>query len=401
MIPVEEAIRIVLQNTPCLGAETIPLTEALGRILAQRIVSDTDLPPFNRSIMDGFALRSEDLQSCPVRLKIVGESAAGKAWSGRLSTGEAVRIMTGAAVPEGADSVQKVELTSEINSEMVEILEPTSAGQFITPRSSEITAGELVLSEGEVIRPASIPLLASFGFSKLSVGKRPRLSVLATGSELVKIEESPGPYQIRDSNTHSICAYARVSGAEVIRTVQVEDNPARLKKDLESALCDSDIVVLTGGVSMGAYDYTRPVMAEIGISPLFERVSLKPGKPTVFGMSDNRLVFGLPGNPVSAVVTFSLFVRTAILKQQGATSPNLRSISALLASEVRGAKERASYLPSELTTSEDGHLLIKPLRWSGSSDFVPFSRAKSLIVVPEGIGVLPAGTVVKALLLPE
>ena len=200
MLPVAEAIRIILAHTEHLPAEKVSLTETLGRVLAENIIADSDLPPFDRAQMDGYAVRSDDLRTAPARLKIVGEAAAGAGWHNELRAGEAVRIMTGAPVPTGADSVQKVEVTRE-NEGFVEIGESTNAGQFITPHASEIQAGATVLRAGEVINAAKMAVLASFGYAQVSVGARPRVAILATGSELVKVAETPARDQIRDSNT--------------------------------------------------------------------------------------------------------------------------------------------------------------------------------------------------------
>ena len=216
MISVAEAIRIVKEQTRALSLESVALQDALGRFLAEDIIADTDLPPFDRSQMDGYALKASDVQTVPARLRIIGESAAGRGWHREMKTGEAVRIMTGAPVPVGADSVQQVELTRELDSGAgVEILELVSPGRSIVKRAAEIKAGEKVLSAGEHITAATMAVLASFGYARVNVGERPRVAVLATGSELVTIDEKPGMDQIRDSNNFSIGAYAEIAGAMV------------------------------------------------------------------------------------------------------------------------------------------------------------------------------------------
>ena len=217
MIPVAEAIQIVIAQTPTLPPETVSLADACGRILAEDVIADSDLPPFDRSQMDGYAVRTADTEKAPVSLKIVGESAAGNGWHQEMKAGEAVRIMTGAPLPAGADSVQQVELTQDLSPELVEIQQTVSLGRSIVARASEVKCGAIVLNAGEQITPAALATLASFGYAQVKVGKRPRVAVLATGSELVAVDELPGPDQIRDSNNYSIGSYAALAGAQVER----------------------------------------------------------------------------------------------------------------------------------------------------------------------------------------
>ena len=400
MLPVAEAIRIVIAHTKHLPAEKVSLPDALGRVLAENIIADSDLPPFNRAQMDGYAVRANDLQTTPARLKIVGEAAAGAGWHNELRAGEAVRIMTGAPVPKGADSVQKVEVTHEYDG-FVEIDEPTKEGQFIVPRASEIRAGETVLRAGEIINAAKMATLASFGYAQVSVGARPRVAILATGSELVKVTETPQRDQIRDSNTYSLGAYAALAGANVERLPLAGDDLNALAQTIFDAAARSDVLVLSGGVSMGVYDFTKTALRELGAEIMFERVSLRPGKPTVFAKLGKTLVFGLPGNPVSVSVTFNLFARTAIRALQGANAAAPVEQTAILAHAVKGSIERASYLPAVLKTDAAGHLRAEPLKWGGSSDFVAFAQATALIIVPEGVRTCETGQTVKVIKLPE
>ena len=405
MIPVAEAIRIVREHTTALPGELVSLTEARNRFLAQDVVADSDLPPFDRSQMDGYALRASDAQSVPAKLKIVGESAAGRGWHNELKLGEAVRIMTGAPVPAGADSVQQVELTRELGvvngSAEVEILEAVLPGRSIVKRGSEIKAGETVLHAGEQISAAMMAVLASFGYARINVGRQPQVAVLATGSELVAIDQRPGRDQIRDSNNFSISAYAELAGGSVERLPLAGDDTSLLKRQITQAAERSDVVVTSGGVSVGVYDFTKPALRELNAEIFFERVALRPGKPTVFARLPNgTLFFGLPGNPVSVSVTFNLFARTALLAMQGAKEPELPEDWAVLAGNVKGAVERESYLPARLSTTEAGFLMAEPLKWGGSSDFVGFVRATSLIIVPPGFRLVETGTKVRVVHLP-
>jgi molybdopterin molybdotransferase len=380
MIPISEAISIIKRETPVLEPETVDLSAAGGRVLAEDVLADSDLPPFDRSMMDGFALKSEDVQNAPVKLKIVGESVAGKRWPGEIKNGEAVRIMTGAALPFGADAVQKVEETRESGG-LIEILEPTQAGQFFVKRATEISKGAQVFAKGEMINEKMIAALASFGYARIQVSERPTISILATGSELVAVNETPEQDEIRDSNSATLQAFAektaRIANVELIR-----DDLESLKSKIKEQ--SSKIVILTGGVSMGDYDFTKPALRELGAEIFFDKVCLKPGKPCVFAKLGEQLVFGLPGNPVSVITTFSLFVRLAILQMQNAGETELKRGFALVSKQIKGAKERDSYLPAALEFTEKARLIVTPLRFSGSSDFVGFARADCLIFVPKG-----------------
>ncbi|HEU4509876.1 MAG TPA: gephyrin-like molybdotransferase Glp [Pyrinomonadaceae bacterium] len=402
MISVAEAIQLVRQQTRVLEAERVELKNALGRVLAQDIVADSDLPPFNRSQMDGYAVRAEDVRPAPVRLRIAGESAAGRGWHEQLEPGHAVRIMTGAPVPEGADSVQQVELTHELkDGTVVELLESVEVGKSIVPRGSEIREGETVLTAGTTINAAMMAVLAAFGYAKVEVFRKPRVGVLATGSELVPVHEKPGQDQIRDSNNYSIGAYAELAGAVVERLPLTGDESSLLQQQIREAAERCDLIVTSGGVSMGVYDVTKSALKGLDAEIFFERVALRPGKPTVFARLPNgTLVFGLPGNPVSVSVTFNLFARAALLAMQGATEPALKRETAALARSVKGTTERESYLPAQLTTNDDGELIAFPLKWGGSSDFVAFALSTALVIIPANVQLVEAGSLVNVVRLP-
>jgi molybdenum cofactor synthesis domain-containing protein len=403
MIPVADAIKIVLKETTALPAESVALEVARGRILAEDVIADSDLPPFDRSQMDGYAIRAADVANVPAKLKIVGESAAGRGWHEELHAGQAVRIMTGAPVPAGADSVQQVELTREVsNGEEVEIQQTVTTGRSIVRRGSEIKANELVAPSGARINGAMIAVLASFGYASVKVSRQPSVAVLATGSELVRVDQKPGPDQIRDSNNFTISAYAQMAGAIVQQLPLAGDDRDSLERQITESAKHSDIVITSGGVSVGAYDFTKPALRNMGAQFFFERVALRPGKPTVFARLPNgTLFFGLPGNPVSVSVTFNLFARASILAMQSASDTALSEEWARLTRGVKGASERDSYLPALLQTDENGTLSATPLKWGGSSDFIGFVSATALIVIPGNTGELDAGTIVKVVQLPQ
>ena len=407
MISISEALSIIERKISAPQTETTDLDKSIGRVLAEEICSDMYLPPFHRSQMDGFAVRSEDASSAgkkaSVKLKIIGESVAGKGFNEKIKRGEAVRIMTGARVPEGADAVQKKELareekTSEGES-FVEIFEATKARQNIVLKGAEIEAGAKVFDAGEVVTAQMIASLASFGYAKVKVSKKPRAAILATGSEIVAVNKKPRRDQIRNSNSVMLKVFAEKAGAEIKVLPIVRDDIENLKSEIENCLTVCDVLIVSGGVSVGDYDFTKPALREIGAEIFFERISLKPGKPTVFAKLGDTLIFGLPGNPVSVAVTFYLFVRFALLKMQRASDCELKKGFAVATKEIKGAKERDSFLPVSVETNAKGKLSIKSLQFGGSSNFIAFSRANALAFVPQGKN-YKSGEIVEVAYLP-
>ena len=397
MIPISEALKIIERETHLLKVETIDLSDSVGRVLAETVKADMNLPPFNRSQMDGFAVKSKDVKDAPVRLKIIGESVAGKGFDGRMKSGESVRIMTGARLPDGADAVQKVELTEE-NDGFIEIKEAAKTGQHINLFASEIKSGAKIFGKGEIITEQMIAAIASFGYAKIKVYKRPKIAILSTGSEIVGIAETPQKDQIRNSNSIMLKVFAdRYGDAESLPLVR--DDVENLTAAIENALENYDVLITTGGVSVGDYDFTKPVLRDLGAEIFFEKVSLKPGKPTVFARRNNCLIFGLPGNPVSSAVTFYLFAQTAILRMQSAANCELKKGFAVAREKIKAAKERDSMLPALVSTNEKGELIIESLRFNGSSNFIAFARANALVFVPQGKN-LEAGDVGEIMFLP-
>lgn len=411
MILISEAVEIIKCESFSLGSEHVDLGNSVGRVLVEDVVADTDLPPFDRSQMDGFAVRADDTKNAPVGLKIIGESAAGKGFDSTVKLGEAVRIMTGARVPKGADSVQKVELTKELPGiagsrgtrgtngildtpgpgtrdnglyGIVEIREAAEKDKFIVAKGFEVKQGETVFAKGEIITPNMIASLAAFGCSEVKVFQQPAVAILPTGSEIVDVHEMPGKDQIRNSNSELLKALCKRSGAVANDFPIAKDDIAELKSQILKACESNDILIITGGVSVGKYDFTKAALGALGAEIFFERVQLKPGKPTVFARLGKTLIFGLPGNPVSAAVTFYLFVRKAILQIQNAAQTELRQGFAVMDAPVKAARERDTYLPAELVTDDGARVTAKPLKWRGSSDFIGFARAEALIVVPKG-----------------
>ncbi len=397
MIPIEKAEEIVLRESARIGSKQVRLRDVVDRVLAQDIIADMDVPPFDRSQMDGFAVRSKDTQNTPARLRIVGESVAGRGWHNEMNAGEAVRIMTGASVPNGADSVQKVELTEESGG-FVTIQKPTDIRQNIVGKAEEISGGEKIFAPGEIVTENMVATLASFGYDKINVSKRPKVKILATGSEIVDISKIPGKDQIRNSNSWMLNALAaQYSNAEIL-PIAVDDLNG-LKQTIKEAARTADCLIISGGVSVGDYDFTKPALRELGAEIFFERVSLKPGKPTVFAKLNDTLVFGLPGNPVSTAITFFVFVRKALLNMQGAKETGLKKGFAKLTHEIKGVQGRDSLLPVSLSTNKKGKLLIEALRFSGSSNYIRFSKANALVFVGEG-EILKKGDTARIYFLP-
>lgn len=387
MIPLKKALKLVERTIPRLGNERVALRDAVGRYLAEDIVADGDQPPFDRSMMDGFAVVAADVANAPATLRIVGESAAGRGWHHEMKRGEAVRIMTGAPVPAGADTVQRVELTrSYFNDakEFVEILESGKKGMSIVKKGSEIRRGKRLFVAGDKVTPQNIAALAAFGYAKALVAKRPRVAIFGTGTEIVEIGKKPGADQIRNSNSITLAALSASFGATAEIFPNAKDDLASLKKQIKSAVRGRDILITTGGVSVGKYDLTKAALTDLGAEIFFEKVALKPGKPVIAARLGKTLVFSLPGNPVSAAVTFYLFVRAAIIGMQGVKTTSLRPGTATLAAAVKGASDRRTFAAARLENDANGRLIAIPLRGKGSSDLVSFARAEALIDV--GIG---------------
>ena len=402
MLRIEDAYEIILENTPTLDEEEVRLPQAVGRVLRRDCISDLDLPPFDRARMDGYAMRAVDTETAikerPVRLRVIGEAAAGHAFEGTVNPGEAVRIMTGAPVPLGANAVEMIEVIRVLDDEAIEIATPAQAGKFITPRGVEARSGDVVVKAGERVTPSIAAALASFGHARLRVTRKPRIGLLSTGTELIEVEETPGPSQIRNSNTYSLAGYAEATGAEVSSAGIVRDDLDATRQAIADALSKSDVVMLSGGVSMGDYDLVKPALSDLGAMILIEKVAMHPGKPTVFARLGKKIIFGLPGNPVSVAVSFHLFARPAILQMQGANETQLPRMKAWVSRAVKGAPPRRSHQPGQLVI-RDGRAEVVPLKWSGSSDLVAFMRADCLIVVPEDREKLEQGELVEVISL--
>ncbi|PYQ45836.1 MAG: molybdopterin molybdenumtransferase MoeA [Acidobacteria bacterium] len=398
MIPVDAALDIVLKHTPSLGAEEVPLTEALGRVLAEDVSTDSDLPPFDRSAMDGYAVRAADVAQAPVVLDVAGQIRAGQWPDQPLPPGQAVQVMTGAPVPAGATAVQPVEKTRAIDGgRRVEILEPVPTGAHIARQGAEGHAGDEVLARGSVLDPASVAVLAAVGKGKVLVGRRPTVSVLVTGDELVDVWDAPTRGRIRNSNGYALMAQARWAGADARSLGVVPDQAPLIAQAVREGFA-SDVLVISGGVSEGAFDLVEEVLTRFDVGLLFTKVAIKPGAPLVFGRRGDKLIFGLPGNPVSAQVTFDLFARAALLRMQGAHVVTRPRVEVELLESVTNRSGRRNHLPARVRF-EGGRLVASPLRSVGSADVVAHARANALVVLESERLRAEAGEKAPALLL--
>ena len=399
MIPVEKALELVLSHLPQRRAELVHLRDALGFVLSGSLVADTDIPPFDRASMDGYAVRSSDTRQAPAELVLAREIRAGGGLPGALKPGEAAAIMTGAPVPEGADAVQMVEQTKlSRGGRKVKILRPVAPGESIASRGVEAAAGDTVLEAGRLIGPAEMAVLAAFGFRSVRVWGRPSVSVLVTGDELVEAEDTPRPDQIRNSNAYSLTAQLRLMRIEPEYLGIVRDNRRKLSQAIKAGL-ERDVLIVTGGVSMGEYDFVKDVFRELGLDIVFSRVAMKPGKPTVFARSTDKLAFGLPGNPVSAFVAFENFVRPALGRLCGLERPELPRVRGRLALDLKQHPGRTAFLPAWVTIGPEP--TVEPLKWKGSADMIGFARANAAVIFPADREFLAKGEAVEAMLLPD
>ena len=381
MLPVDKSIEIVLQTAQTLETESVPLSESLGRVLTQPALADADLPPFDRSIMDGFALIAADTLTDSTTLEVVEEVFAGEVPQKALQAGQAAKIMTGAPIPPGADCVVMVENTSSSESGMVEVHESAEAGQNINRRAEFVSSGDTLIEAGTELRPMESGVLAFVGCVTPLVYRRPVCAILSTGDELVDASEVPGPGQIRNSNIYCLAAQLEKAGAEVKVLGIGRDNRDELSALISEGL-KSDIFVSTGGASVGEKDFVGELLQQNGVDIHFDKVALKPGKPTLFGSRDRTLVFGLPGNPLSALVSCELFVLSAIRKMSGWSDPSPQTRSVRLGTGRVKALNRRQYVPSVLRT-EGSDSFADLLDFKGSGDLTGVLGTDGLAIIPE------------------
>ena len=391
LLSLGEALERILGRVTPLGPEGVELSAAAGRVLAADALAAVDLPPFPSSAMDGFAVRSEDT---PGRLPIVARIAAGVPAPRALEAGEAMAIATGGVVPTGSDSVIPIEYVVEDDNN-VEIPEHVVQGDNVRPRGGDIAAGDVVVPSGARLGPAQIGALAAAGLDRVVAGRRPRVAVLATGTELRRPGEPLGPGQVYEANGVLLAATFASAGADVDALPAVADDESSHRAALERGLA-ADVLVTSGGVSVGPHDLVRRILSDLGVEEIFWGIAVKPGKPLAFGVLGATLVFGLPGNPVSSLVGAEVFVRPALLALQGATVPGPVFFEGRLGATVRRNAHRDEFLRARAVASEDG-VLLDPVTGQESHMIARAAAADALVLAPRGEGELVAGERVRYL----
>ncbi|MCA9522460.1 MAG: molybdopterin molybdotransferase MoeA [Myxococcales bacterium] len=379
MLSYEQALEIVKRRLAPRQTELVPLSKSVGRVLAQTIAADRDFPPFDRSAMDGFAVRSADVVEAPTELEVIGEIPAGVWPTGEVGARQTMRIMTGAPLPPGADAVQMVENSEPLDDgRRVRLTAAVSRPyQNVCRQGEDTRRGDTVARAGAFIRPGLVGALGALGYGAVPVYRRPRVAVWSTGDELVEVTETPKPQQIRDSNRYMIGAYVEQAGGEVLVSARIADDPRALRETLAAAE-GADLWLLSGGVSMGQYDFVESALREVGVEIGFHKVRIRPGKPLLFGTRGELLVFGLPGNPVSSAVMMQLFVAPTLLGLQGATAIDPLIVPLRCMDELPPCGSRETYLPA-IWVREGAETVVRPVRYNGSGDLLGFSQGSCLI----------------------
>jgi molybdopterin molybdotransferase len=397
MLSFEQARQLIITETQshqtACPTINLPLADALGHVLAQKIHADREYPPFHRSTRDGYAVRAREATQ-NATLRCIGEIKAGDTVLTPLDSGTCIQIMTGAAVPSGADAVVMIEFTRRA-ADTVTFDRDTQPNQNIVPQGSEARSGDRILQPGLRLGFAELAIAAQVGAANLLCYKKPRVAILSTGDEIVPVTESPGPFHIRNSNSVSLAAQVHLAGGQPVLLGNALDRVEDLSAKIELGL-QHDILVLSGGVSMGKYDLVESVLKSFGAEFFFDAVAIRPGKPAVFGRCRNKLVFGLPGNPVSTMVTFQLFVTPAIDLFSGAAPRPLPLLNATLSQSLHEKPGLAHFLPARLDWPAASPQ-VHALPWQGSGDIATLSRANCFLVVPADRHDIPAGEIVSVL----
>ncbi|HUU85537.1 MAG TPA: gephyrin-like molybdotransferase Glp [Phycisphaerae bacterium] len=398
LISVGQAQEMILGSVQPGPTVTVPLRSALGRTLAERVVCDIDFPPFNRAMMDGYAVRAADVATVPAALQVVGRVAAGAVAERAVEPGEAMQINTGAPIPPGCDAVVRVEDTQTDGNRVV-VRVVASAGRFVARRGEYVRAGAAVLEPGVCLGAGQIAIAATAGRTSLSVYERPDVAILVTGDELVEPGVLPTGGQIRDSNRYVLDGLIDRSGGRPVDLGLVRDDPEALKDKIRTGLA-TGFLCITGGVSMGEFDFVPQCVTECGATVRFHKLALKPGKPTLFATTDDgACVFGLPGNPVSVFATFWLLVRPALAVRQGRPPAVPRPVAARLEGRVGPTADRQTYRPARVHPHVDGRLVAEPLVWHGSGDPFGLAVCNAMIVTAPGSPARGPGDTIEVLLI--
>lgn len=401
MLTVAEAGEIILSAVAPREPREVPLAKAEECVLAADVVTPIDLPLWDNSAVDGYALRSADVaganENNPIHLRVAGEIPAGKAPRSALEPQTCVRIFTGAPIPAGADAVVMQEDTQPHHEGYIAVLESVESGESIRRAGDDVTKGEVVLRAGTRLGPAQLGMAAAVGLARLTVRPRPRVGVLVTGEEIVEPGTQLREGQIYDSNSYTLGALVRRTGCEVVDLGIADDTREDLHEKIDYGLSECDAVITVGGVSVGEYDLVKDVLAELGCEQKFWKVAMRPGKPLAFGIRGEKFVFGLPGNPVSAAVTFLILVRPALLKMRGLTEWNLPKVEAEAGEDFVNRGDRLHYMRGRLEKHGDKSI-VTPLPRQGSHVISSLANADCLVAVPEG-QTLKGGTIVAALMI--
>ena len=383
MIQVEEALDTILSKIKFKGVEKVPLGQALGRVLAEDVISRVNNPPLDNSAMDGYALIAEDIQSAtpenPVKLDVVEEIAAGYTAKGVLKPGQAMRIMTGAPIPSGANAVLMQEDTQK-DSNAILCLDKADVDENIRMAGEDVKIGEEVIKKGTTLSPAHIGMMAVVGRSQIAVGQRPIVSILSTGDEILELDETPEGPQIFNSNGHMLAAQIKSAGGIPVYLGIAKDTEKDLMEKFESAL-KADVVVSSGGVSVGDYDLVKSSLQKMGQDMLFWKVAMKPGKPLAFGRIGDTPIFGLPGNPVSSFVSFEQFVRPSLRKTMGCSDLSHKTVQAKLTRTIHKKPGRLHFL-SSIVSWADGEYTVTPAGEQGSGILKSAANANGLLIFP-------------------
>jgi len=400
MIAVEEALDKILSYNGPMGFEKVSILDALGRVIAEDVVAPRDLPPYDNSGMDGYALRHEDVKNAsetnPVRLEVIEDLRAGFFSEKTVKQGQAIRIMTGAPIPKGADAVVPVEETERGDSFVI-VLKSAYPGKYVRRAGEDAKKGDKVISVGDMIRPSEIGMLASVGRSFVSVYQRPSVAILCTGEELVDVGESLNGAKIVSSNSYTLAAQVKECGAIPVQLGIAKDDKEEIKEKILQGLW-ADVFISSAGVSVGDYDFVRDVLKELGVELIFWRVAMKPGKPVAFWMFKDKPIFSLPGNPVSSMITFEQFVRPSLLKMMGHRQIFRPVVEAALKEEIRKEPGKRHFIRAMVSFKNDGYF-VTTTGPQGSGILRSMVKANGLIVIPEDCELVRAGEKVKVQLL--
>ncbi|WP_321341070.1 gephyrin-like molybdotransferase Glp [Breoghania sp.] len=399
LIPVDDALARLLEGVEPTAAETVPLAEAAGRTLAADLAATRTQPPFSASAMDGYAVRASDVAHAPCSLKIIGEAPAGHGFSGKVQAGEAVRIFTGAPVPEGADTIV-IQENTERSGDTVIVSKGANEGTYVRPAGLDFAQGDVLLKAGSVIDYRALALAAAMNHGTVSVRRRPRVAVLATGDELVEPGEVPGPDQIVASNQYGISAMAEACGGEARRLGISRDDETELANHVRAALAwEADVLVTLGGASVGDHDLVQAALGNEGMELAFWRIAMRPGKPLMAGRLGRTKVVGLPGNPVSSLVCGHLFLRPLMAALLGRIGGDAAPEQARLASPLPANDRRQDYLRATLRRDADGVLIASPFKLQDSSVLSRLALADGLVIRPPFAPALEAGAPVSVVRL--